>query len=181
MAVQTMTPAQVKDLLAQDAALVVDVRSPAEYGAGHIPGAVNVPGDSAVQQLPSSNGHTVVLACQSGRRSAQVAEALLARQPSLQVYSLEGGTKAWINAGLGVASSGSTVLPLERQVQVAVGSMVLLFTLLGAWVNPWFLLVSGFFGAGLTFAGLSGFCGLALVLQKMPWNNSTGGCPSCRR
>jgi hypothetical protein len=41
---------------------------------------------------------------------------------------------------------------------------------LGVLVNPWFLAVAAFFGAGLTFAGTTGTCGLALVLMKMPWN-----------
>jgi hypothetical protein len=41
---------------------------------------------------------------------------------------------------------------------------------LGVLVNAWFLAVAAFFGAGLTFAGATGTCGLALMLMKMPWN-----------
>ncbi|WP_343125582.1 YgaP-like transmembrane domain [Stenotrophomonas sp. SAU14A_NAIMI4_8] len=40
----------------------------------------------------------------------------------------------------------------------------------GATVSPWFHALSGFVGAGLLFAGVSGFCGLARVLMRMPWN-----------
>jgi len=69
-----------------------------------------------------------------------------------------------------VEKSGHFFLPLDRQVQVAVGSLVLLGTLLGYFVHPANLIIAGFFGAGLLFAGLSGFCGLAHVLARMPWN-----------
>jgi len=41
---------------------------------------------------------------------------------------------------------------------------------LGISVSPWFHLLSGFVGAGLMFAGISGFCGLARLLVRMPWN-----------
>jgi hypothetical protein len=48
--------------------------------------------------------------------------------------------------------------------------MVLTGVVLGTLVSPWFLAIAAFFGAGLTFAGATGTCGLALVLMKMPWN-----------
>jgi hypothetical protein len=57
-----------------------------------------------------------------------------------------------------------------RQVQIAAGSMVVLGVLLGAFVTPGFYLLSGFVGAGLVFAGVTGTCGLARVLRMMPWN-----------
>jgi hypothetical protein len=72
------------------------------------------------------------------------------------------------------------------------GTMVLTGVILGAFVNPWFLALVAFFGAGLTFAGATGTCGLALVLFKMPWNRlpampaesggavcAAGGAPTC--
>ena len=75
------------------------------------------------------------------------------------------------------------VMPLMRQVQIAVGFCVLTASLLALWVDPRWVYVSLFFGAGLLFAGLSGFCGLALLLAKMPWNRvSQGSCsnhPCC--
>jgi hypothetical protein len=48
--------------------------------------------------------------------------------------------------------------------------MILTGVTLGAFVNSWFLALAAFFGAGLTFAGATGTCGLALLLMKMPWN-----------
>lgn len=57
-----------------------------------------------------------------------------------------------------------------RQVQVAAGSLVLLGVFLGAYVSPGFYFLAGFVGAGLVFAGFSGFCGMARLLMRMPWN-----------
>jgi rhodanese-related sulfurtransferase len=62
--------------------------------------------------------------------------------------------------------------PLMQQVQIVAGSLVLLGVVLGYLLNPAFFLLSGFVGAGLLFAGLSGWCGMALLLAKMPWNRS---------
>ncbi|MBX9721830.1 MAG: rhodanese family protein, partial [Candidatus Obscuribacterales bacterium] len=82
---------------------------------------------------------------------------------------LEGGMVAWRKAGLPI-KEGKKRLPIERQIQLIVGSGVLTGVLLGVFVNPWFLVVPGFFGAGLTFAGLSGTCALGILLGKAPWN-----------
>jgi hypothetical protein len=62
-----------------------------------------------------------------------------------------------------------------RQVQIAAGSMIVLGVVLGMLVAPGFYLLSGFVGAGLVFAGVTGTCGLASVLRLMPWNRETYG------
>jgi hypothetical protein len=41
---------------------------------------------------------------------------------------------------------------------------------LGTTVNPWFYALSGFVGCGLVFAGITGTCGMASLLRRMPWN-----------
>lgn len=83
---------------------------------------------------------------------------------------LEGGIDAWKAAGLEVEQDPTQPLELQRQVMIAAGSLVLLGVLLGYALSPWLFLLSGFVGAGLIFAGISGFCGMALLLQRMPWN-----------
>ncbi|AHC45642.1 rhodanese-related sulfurtransferase [Achromobacter xylosoxidans NBRC 15126 = ATCC 27061] len=55
-------------------------------------------------------------------------------------------------------------------MQIAAGSLTLLGIMLGISVSPWFYALPAFVGAGLIFAGVSGFCGLARLLMKAPWN-----------
>ncbi|MCP9780337.1 DUF2892 domain-containing protein [Cyanobium sp. To12R1] len=98
----------------------------------------------------------LVLVCHSGRRSAQA--------------DLEGGIPSWQQAGLPLRRLNNAPLPLMRQVQIAAGSLVLLGLGLGSWVAPAWILLSWFVGAGLVFAGISGFCGMARLLALMPWN-----------
>ena len=87
-----------------------------------------------------------------------------------ETFFLEGGLEGWKKAGLPVALDRSQPIDLMRQVQIAAGSMVLTGVVLGALVNPGFYALSGFVGAGLLFAGVSGFCGMARILGAMPWN-----------
>jgi rhodanese-related sulfurtransferase len=101
---------------------------------------------------------------------AQAATKLLDENPDLEVYSLEGGLMAWKEAGFPTHRASCAVLGLERQTQIAAGSLVLSGTLLGVAWHPAFFFLSGFVGAGLIVAGLSGWCGMAKLLAKMPWN-----------
>jgi hypothetical protein len=102
---------------------------------------------------------------------ATIAAEVLARA-GRRPRVLEGGMMAWRRARLPVGE-GRKRLPVDRQVQLIAGIMVLAGVTLGTLVNPWFLAISAFFGAGLTFAGATGTCGLALLLLKMPWNRPT--------
>ena len=86
---------------------------------------------------------------------------------------VEGGTQAWIEAGLPVNRGQSRVLPLMRQVQITVGFLSAAGALLALTVNKFFALIPLVVGCGLLFAGVTGFCGLALVLAKMPWNQTS--------
>jgi hypothetical protein len=75
--------------------------------------------------------------------------------------------------------SGKLFLPLDRQVQLAIGLGVFVGSVLGYLVSPNFFILSGFFGAGLVFAGLTGYCGLAVLMAKMPWNKGSKNVISC--
>ena len=72
-----------------------------------------------------------------------------------------------------MTKDSSQPLPLMRQVQIAAGSLALLGVILGYTVSSIFFLLSGFVGAGLILAGVTGFCGMARLLDKMPWNRRT--------
>ena len=147
---------------------VIDVREPMEYASGHIAGSLNVP-LARLHQADLPQG-PLVLVCQSGNRSAKGVQTLLRRSHPHPITDLEGGIPSWQQAGLPVRRLANAPLPLMRQVQIAAGSLVLLGLILSSTVAPAWILLSWFVGAGLVFAGVSGFCGMARLLALMPWN-----------
>ena len=156
------------DQLAEQRVRVIDVREPMEYAAGHIAGSLNVPlARISEADLP---GGPLVLVCHSGNRSSQALSRLLQNGHPHPLADLEGGIPAWQEAGLPVRKLNNAPLPLMRQVQIAAGSLVLLGVILSQTLAPGWIWLSGFVGAGLVFAGVSGFCGMARLLAVMPWN-----------
>lgn len=153
--------------------VLLDVRTTAEFRAKHAEGAISVPLDeldpamiSAEHRLSASN--PALLLCQSGKR-ATIAADKFRRAGVEHVLVVTGGTNDWESHGLTVVT-GQAVMSLERQVRIAAGAMVFLGTLLGVLVNPYWLILPGFVGAGLVFAGLTDTCGMGMLLAKMPWN-----------
>lgn len=187
LTVQTIECKSVCELMQSNPKLeLIDVRTPAEYGTVHARGARLIPLD---QLDPTAvrlgrNGDLAAplyVICKSGSRSAKACEALMGAGFT-NVYSVAGGTDAWTAAGLPVEQLGRKVLPLDRQIQMAAGLICLAGAVLGHFVNPYFFLVCAFVGLGLTMAGLTGFCPMAMVMAKMPWNQGSGNCAgSCAK
>ena len=167
---EAIDPATLDAWLGQGSAILVDVREPAEHAGERIPGARLLPLSAFdPAQLPHEPGKKVILHCLSGNRSTQAGQRLL-QAGWAEVYHLRGGIQAWKDAGYPTERSANAPLSLQRQVQVVTGSFVLLGTVLGALVSPWFLLMSGGVGAGLVVAGMTGTCGMAMLLARLPYN-----------
>jgi len=161
----------VQAWLEKGEALLIDVREPDEHARERIVGARLVPlSRFEPRSLAGERGKTLVFHCNSGNRTAQAAELL--RMNHGQAYQLEGGLQAWKRAGLPVIADRTAPLPIMRQVQIVVGSLVLLGIVLALLVSPWFMALSAFVGAGLIVAGVTGFCGMANLLRHMPWNRA---------
>ncbi len=149
---------------------LIDVREYPEFAAGHLSGARLVP----VGAIPTRLGELdpdrpVALICQTGRRS-EAARQELAGRGFARVTQLAGGMNAWVAAGFPAERSANAPWSLERQVRIVAGLLVLLGVMLGFLVHPACFGLSAFVGAGLTFAGLTDWCGMGLLLAKMPWN-----------
>jgi rhodanese-related sulfurtransferase len=164
---------------------MLDVRTPREYAQVHVRGAILEPLETF--QIAKVKGQTsnspdapLYVLCQSGTRAKQAITRLEAAGVSRCVL-VEGGTLAWIQAGLPVERQSVKGISLERQVRIAAGFLVLVGTILGAFVHPAILGLPAFVGAGLIFAGVSDKCGMALVLARMPWNRATTAscCTPC--
>jgi len=169
----TLTPEEFKNRLGLDPELaLIDVRSPAEYRGCHLAIATNAPLDTldpdAIKDgLDLAEGKPLYVVCQAGGRSRKACQLLHAA--GISVVNVDGGTPACEKAGVGV-TRGKQAMSLERQVRIAAGSLVAVGTLLGVTVNPWLLVIPGFVGCGLVFAGVTDFCGMGMLIAKMPWS-----------
>ena len=179
---KTITVKELKTLLSGRPNLnLLDVRTPAEYEGVHVPGAKLRPLDrldcsaAVADNNKSANAEPIYILCHSGVRAKKAAEKF-----SVAVFDncvvVEGGTQAWEEAGFPVLRGERTVLPLDRQLQITIGALVLVGVLLSVFLNPAWIWLSGFVGCGLIFAGVTGICAMRMVLARMPWNQ--GGAAS---
>ncbi|CEJ16000.1 Inner membrane protein YgaP [bacterium YEK0313] len=176
MSLRIITPEQAKRLL-DEGAILIDIREADENARERIPGAHHLPLSKVDESdLPAHEGKRVIFHCRSGARTTSNAQRLTGKvAEDCEAFSVEGGLNAWKKAGLPVATDHQQPLELQRQVQIAAGSSVLIGTLLGLLVSSWFLAVPAFVGVGLIAAGVTGFCGMARLLIWAPWNRAVYG------
>lgn len=153
-------------------ALLLDVRTPAEYADVHIDGSILRPlhelQPDEISNLAQQKT-SIYIICRSGNRARQAAEKL-SQGGITSLKVMEGGIMAWEKEGL-PTTRGRTTISLDRQVRIAAGALVFTGAMLGYFVNPAWIALSGFIGAGLVFAGVTDTCGMAMILARMPWNN----------
>ena len=177
---------ELKSLLSsQHAPNLIDVRTPAEFNGIHVPGARLLPLDTLdcagvlAEHNRTHNSAPIHILCHSGARAKKAAEKFAAVGFD-DCSVVEGGTQAWAEAGLPVERGESSVLPLDRQLQITIGTMVLAGVLLSYFHNPAWIWLSGFAGCGLIVAGLTGICPMRSLIALMPWNQGkAGGKGSC--
>ena len=171
--VQTIAPTDLKIKIEKDGSInLIDVRTPSEYRGKRVSIARNFPLDklsihSAQELQPDGNDRPLYVICHSGARAKNACELLI--KAGVNAICVEGGTKACEEAGLPIIHQ-KNVIPLDRQVRIGAGAFVLTGVLLGTLINPWFLAICGFVGCGLIFAGITDWCGMSVVLARMPWN-----------
>ncbi|WP_069884237.1 rhodanese-like domain-containing protein [Streptomyces luteocolor] len=167
----TIDPAQAAERLSTYT--VIDVRTPGEYAGGHVPGAYNIPLDHLPAALPTLKAAAargdLLIVCASGNRSAAACAQLAAA--GISAADLGGGTAAWIDAGHHVDPDETVrpAWPMERQVRLAAGSLVVTGLALGARYRSarW---LSAAIGGGLVFSAVTNTCGMAAVLARLPHN-----------
>lgn len=173
---ETISPERAKKLRDEENALFVDVRETDEFIARRIPGAELQP-LSVLPLLPPdcTPERPVIYFCNSGNRTGK-AEEILRQRGHSRTYIIDGGITAWEKAGLPIEIHKGA-LPLSRQVHIAAGSLIVIFLLIGQQV-PFFRLFAVFIGLGLFASGLTGTCGMAMLLKKMPWNKKGAQNPA---
>jgi rhodanese-related sulfurtransferase len=153
---------------------LIDVRTPVEFREVHVTIARNEPLDrldpQAIQGARNgTSAEPLYIICRSGARGKQACEKFFASGIH-NVINVEGGTQACITAGLPVVR-GKQALPLNCQVQIITGSVVLSGVILSfVTSNFYWLALPTFMGAGLMFSGLTNTCAMGTMLSRMSWN-----------
>lgn len=148
----------------------INVCTPAEYKEKHIRGVRSVPLDTLEHHLGEfAQKQTIYVHCRSGRRGQSAIEKLRALGVTAELVNVEGGILAWEEAGHTTLSL-TTRLPIIRQVFIAAALLILVGLSLASVGSHYFLLLPALVACGLLFSGITGWCGMAFVLAKMPWN-----------
>ncbi len=147
---------------------IIDVRNPDEFVAERLARAECVPlGQLMASVTDWDRNEPLLLVCKAGMRAGQAVEKLEAAGFT-RVGLLEGGMDACKREGVEVIVDRKRI-PLYRQVMIVAG-LLLLAGLGLSFVHPAFIFVDWFVAAGLVFGGATGYCPMALLLAKMPWN-----------
>lgn len=170
---EILSPKQAEELIKANSNLeIIDVRNPDEYKVAHIKSAKLIPVSEIDSRLAEiSKDKDLLLYCKAGKRSAKAA-GILEANSFTRLKEIEGGMDAWLNAKLPSESEQSCPISVTRQVFIVAGLLILTGVILSLTLNPAFIYLSGFVGLGLFFSGITGFCGMQLLLEKMPWNKA---------
>lgn len=160
---------------------IIDVRSESEFAAGHIPCAKCIPLQQIAYRDADIGDGDIILVCEAGTRACMAQKRIAPHGGSSLV--LEGGTRAWREAGLPVVAPLVAQWSLERQVRFGAGLLILLGIVLTVFLDKTWILLPAFVGAGLTFAGATDICMMGRLLARMPWNQLRRGHvqPACNR
>ena len=178
MSYTTISANEFADLHRKDGvSLCIDVRTNGEFKGGFCLGSHNLPLQDlsldSVNEFLKDRDHDqnlpVYLMCLAGKRAVMAAEKLAGKLNS-PVVVVEGGVNALPLDVMQVTDQG--VLPLDRQVRIAIGSLVLVGILLGALVDPRGYVLAAFVGCGLIYAGITDNCMMARLIARMPWNQA---------
>lgn len=171
MELKEYEPEELASSIGKNELRLIDVREPEEFLYEKIDGAESIPLSKFSPEELQNQTLPLVLYCQSGNRSTRAA-GILMDAGIRNVGHLRGGLTAWKKSGYNVEKKKGA-FPVMRQVQIVAGSLVFLGVAAGATLHPGFYLISAFVGCGLIFAGATGWCGMAVLLEKMPWNESS--------
>ncbi len=150
----------------------INVCTPQEYQEGHIEGVTNMPLDSLSTRVDElKDKQTIYIHCRSGNRGEKAIAELQSLGVAATLVNVTGGIMAWHEAGHPTRKLTNR-LPLMRQVFIAAGLLVLSSVGLSVLVAQAWVGLAAFVGAGLVFAGVTGWCGMSKVLAVMPWNKA---------
>ena len=160
----------LKEVLENGEIHLVDVREQMEFAGGRVSGANLIPlGELEERHEELDHSKPIYVMCRTGRRSAEAQSKLLALGFT-NVVNVVGGIEAWKKEQLPVERDEHAPWSIERQVRFTAGVLVLTGVLLSLFVHPYFVALSGLIGFGLAFTAAIDWCGMGLLIARMPWN-----------
>lgn len=180
--IKTISATEFKQVIQAEAKKppIIDVRTAAEIESQSLEGSAHFPLQELncveIKAYLREQGHdpeqSIYMLCASGQRATRAAEQLKG-DLDCPLVIIEGGIGALSGAGISIQQGTSKTISLERQVRIAVGSLVVLCIILGGLLNPWFYVLAALVGAGLATAGITDSCAMAMLLARMPWNRAS--------
>ncbi|TWT61683.1 rhodanese-like domain-containing protein [Rubinisphaera italica] len=158
---------------------IIDVRTPLEFREVRAVVARNIPLDAidphnVMKDRNGSASEPLYVICKGGTRGAKAQQKFVDAGYE-NVVNVEGGTEAWVAAGLPVVR-GKKAVSLERQVRIAAGFIVLAGAVAAMVTGNVYLAgIPAFVGAGLMFAGITDSCAMGMLIARMPWNQCKDG------
>jgi len=171
---KTVTIKAFKEILnaerKNDSVAFINVCTPLEYKQKHIAGVESMPLDELEYRSRELLGKkTIYVHCRSGNRSAQAIQKLKKMGIAAEFVNVDGGILAWEGLNFPTKSLSGGI-PIVRQVFITAGLLILTGSVLALTVNTYFMILPIFIACGLIFAGITGWCGMAILLAKLPWN-----------
>lgn len=172
---KSMSPKDAYEALKNGEAILIDVREADEFSAQHISFAQSLPLgllNGGLIDLHFPKGKKIIVQCLGGKRGENACAILNTKGLENEIFNIAGGINAWQSAGLPVIGASQTKFSIFRQVQMIVGTLIAALVILGFLGLTFAFALAGIFALALALAGLTGWCGLALLLRKMPWNKT---------
>ncbi|MGN7437690.1 MAG: rhodanese-like domain-containing protein [Alcanivorax sp.] len=160
------------DMLVQGGAVLIDVREPDEFKTRHIPYAHSIPLSTVSEMMGFMDipqDKKIIMQCLAGKRGEQAC-GILRSDAKHEIFNIEGGIGAWESSGLPVIGGAEPKFSIFRQVQMIMGTLIAALVVFGFLGMTFMFALAGIFAAALAVAGFTGWCGLAILLRKMPWN-----------
>jgi len=171
---QNISAKNAHNMLTQGDAILIDVREPDEFKIRHIPYAHSIPLSSVsnmMRFMDIPHDKKIIMQCLAGKRGEQAC-GIIHGNLKHDIFNIEGGLTAWEDSGLPVIGNKEPKFSIFRQVQMIMGSLIAFLIFLGFWGLTFMFALAGLFAFALAVAGFTGWCGLALLLNKMPWNKA---------
>lgn len=171
-----ITAQQAYELLSKRKAILIDVREDDEFKTEHISYAISLPLSNIsnfAQYINPSPQQKIIFQCQHGKRAEKACRVITTSHLGFKqddIFTIDGGIEGWRKAHLPLVRATKAKLPVFRQVQIIIGLLVLIFSLLGLFGQIWATYLAGFLGFAFAIAGITGWCGLGILLSKAPWN-----------